>query len=139
MSIDAPPSAAAQPEPITESAGHRASKPPPLPPDDAEQGPPGGWLGWWHATPLYTRILAACVLAVLVGLALRYRLPVPFFRELRPLLPVAEALAIPSRLILRLLTALAAPLVLCAVLHALMTAQLPRGSGWRLLSLLLLN
>ncbi len=38
-----------------------------------------------------------------------------------------------------MLTALAAPLVLVAVLHALISAQLPRGSGWRLLSLLVLN
>ena len=45
----------------------------------------------------------------------------------------------PSKLVLRLLGALAAPLILLAVIQALMHAQLPRGSGLRLFSLLLLN
>ena len=41
--------------------------------------------------------------------------------------PRAEPLAIPSQLVLRLLGALAAPLVLMAVVQALMQAQIPRG------------
>jgi DAACS family dicarboxylate/amino acid:cation (Na+ or H+) symporter len=45
----------------------------------------------------------------------------------------------PSKLVLRLLGALAAPLILLAVIQALMHAQLPRGSGLRLFRLLLLN
>jgi DAACS family dicarboxylate/amino acid:cation (Na+ or H+) symporter len=138
MSIDAPPNSATEPKPRVQTAGDMAAKPPGEPPAGGEDRSPG-WFGWWHTTPLYLRILAACILGVLIALALRYRVPVPFFRELRPLLPVAEALVIPARLVLRMLTALAAPLVLTAVLHALMTAQLPRGSGWRLLSLLVLN
>ena len=52
----------------------------------------------------------------------------------------AEWLAIPSRLIVRhLLTALAAPLVLIAVVQALMQAQIPKGNGVKLIGLLLLN
>jgi DAACS family dicarboxylate/amino acid:cation (Na+ or H+) symporter len=42
-------------------------------------------------------------------------------------------------MVLRLLGALAAPLVLVAVVQALMQAQIPKGSGLRLMSLLLLN
>lgn len=52
---------------------------------------------------------------------------------------LATALVVPSRIILRLLGALAAPLVLVAVVQALMQAQVPPGSGPRLLWLLLLN
>ena len=100
-----------------------AAMPPGAPPAAGEDRSPG-WFGWWHATPLYLRILGGVLLGVAVGLALGKQ---------------AEPLIIPSRLVLRMLTALAAPLVLMAVLHALMTAQLPRGSGWRLLSLLVLN
>lgn len=51
----------------------------------------------------------------------------------------AIGLAVPSRLVLRLLGALAAPLVLIAVIQALMQAQIPKGSGVRLVWLLFLN
>jgi Na+/H+-dicarboxylate symporter len=93
----------------------------------------------WHRTPLYLRILGGVVLGVLAGLVLRTPAPVAWFRPLQPLLPVAEALAIPSQLVLRLLGALAAPLILLAVVQALMHAKFPRGSGLRLVSLLVLN
>jgi Na+/H+-dicarboxylate symporter len=106
---------------------------------------PSGWFGWWHATPLYLRILGACVVGAILGVLLRELDGV--FRQmdqqslvgyLKPLV-WAEGLAIPSRLVLRLLGALAAPLVLVAVVQALMQAQIPPGSGVRLVSLLLLN
>src|SRR5262245_40533197 len=29
------------------------------------------WLAWWHQTPLYLRILGACLVGVLVGVVLR--------------------------------------------------------------------
>lgn len=89
-----------------------------------DRAPRAGLLTRWQGIPLYLRILAGVVLGVVVGLVLEHR---------------AESLIVPSRLILRMLTGLAAPLVLVAVLHALMNARLPRGSGWRLLRLLLLN
>jgi DAACS family dicarboxylate/amino acid:cation (Na+ or H+) symporter len=117
--------------------------PPPAPaPADPKARPAGhgsSIFERWHRTPLYLRILGGCVLGVLVGLALRMPAPVAFFREIRPLLIVAEGLAIPSQLVLRLLGALAAPLILLAVIQAIMHAQFPRGSGFKLVSLLVLN
>lgn len=61
-----------------------------------------------------------------------------WLRHLHPL-EWAGWLAIPARLVLQLLTALAAPLVLIAVVQALMEAQIPAGNGRRLIGLLLLN
>jgi len=139
MSIEAPPTTEPAVKSPTQAAGSTPPTPPGAPPAAGEQGSPGGWFGWWRATPLYLRILGGCVLGVLVALVLRQPIPVAFFRELRPLLPVAEALAIPSQLVLRLLGALAAPLILLAVVQALMQANFPRGSGPRLVGLLMLN
>jgi len=99
-------------------------KSPPTAPETPELPRPPGFFTWWHATPLYLRILGACLLGVVVGLVLG---------------PRAEPLRIPSRLVLQLLTALAAPLVLVAVVQALMQAQIPRGSALKLISLLVLN
>jgi DAACS family dicarboxylate/amino acid:cation (Na+ or H+) symporter len=129
MSADQPPPS---PQPVSDSS------PPSNPgPDQPSDG--GGIWHLWHATPLYLRILAGCGLGVLVGLFLGQRIPLAFFRDLQPLLPLAEGLAIPSQLVLRLLGALAAPLILLAVIQAIMHAQFPRGSGMKLVSLLLLN
>jgi DAACS family dicarboxylate/amino acid:cation (Na+ or H+) symporter len=115
------------------------------PPSSAEGAPPrGGWFAWWQRTPLYLRILGGCVLGVLVAVALRELDKVVVAAQpnlapaLRPL-EWARALAIPSRLVLQLLGALAAPLILLAVVQALMNANLPRGSGRRLAALLVLN
>src|SRR4029453_12381992 len=124
MSIDAPPTTETSPEPITKAAGAQAKEPPGAPPATGEHGSPGGWFGWGHAIPLYLRILAACVLGGLVGVILG--------KQAGPLL-------IPSQVVLQLLGALAAPLVLLAVVQALMQAHFPRGSGLKLVSLLALN
>jgi DAACS family dicarboxylate/amino acid:cation (Na+ or H+) symporter len=78
----------------------------------------------WKGQPLYLRILIGFALGIVTGLLLGVH---------------AEPLAIPSRLVLRLLGALAPPLILLAVIHALMHAEMPRGSTLRLISLLLLN
>lgn len=78
----------------------------------------------WQRQPLYLRILIGFGLGILFGLLLG---------------DWAQPLEIPSKLVLRLLGALAPPLILLAVIHALMHAELPRGSTFRLLSLLLLN
>ena len=88
------------------------------------ESPPGEWFSRWHRTPLYLRILGAVVLGLIVGLILG---------------PWARPLEIPSKLVLRLLGALAAPLILLAVIQALMHAEIPRGSGTKLLRLLALN
>jgi len=84
----------------------------------------GGWIATWQAIPLYLRILGGCLLGVLVGLLLGEH---------------ASYLAMPSRIVLQLLAALAAPLILVAVVQALVRAELPRGTAPRLLFLLILN
>src|SRR6187431_906038 len=101
----------------------------------ATQLPPSvGWLARWNAIPLYLRILIACAAGAAVGLALRQ------FAESLNLKAWAAWLAVPSRIIVRhLLTALAAPLVLVAVVQALMQAQIPKGNGVKLICLLFLN
>ena len=53
--------------------------------------------------------------------------------------PRAAVLGIPSDLVVKLLGALAPPLILLAVVQALMHAKLPPGSGFKLTRLLLLN
>jgi Na+/H+-dicarboxylate symporter len=114
----------------------------PMPPESPQ---PRGLLGWWHATPLYLRILYACIAGALLGVALRELDGVlrgmdqeTIAGYLKPL-AWAQGLAIPSRMLLRLLGALAAPLVLVAVVQALMQAQIPKGNGIKLIGLLLLN
>ncbi len=79
---------------------------------------------WWQKTPLYLLILGALILGLLTGIVLGSD---------------AVALALPGKLVLRLLGALAPPLILVAIIHALMTAQLGEGVSFRLLRLLILN
>ena len=86
--------------------------------------PRRGLLTRWHETPLYARILGALGLGVVVGLALGKH---------------AAVLALPSQLVLRLLAALAPPLILLAVVDALMKAQVRSRMGVRLVYLLILN
>ncbi|MDB6175370.1 MAG: dctA 1 [Chthoniobacteraceae bacterium] len=83
-----------------------------------------GFFARWHNTPLYIRILGGMVLGVLVGMYFGVR---------------AEPLAIPSKLVLRVLGALAPPLILLAIMQALMSAQFERGTAGRLIRLLALN
>lgn len=126
-----------------------------------QSSPPKRWLARWNATPLYLRILIACVVGVVVGVGLKKLegtvspqhaaiarqiqegtldpADSPLIWYIRPL-EWAEWLRVPSRLIVRhLLTALAAPLVLIAVVQALMQAQIPKGNGVKLICLLFLN
>jgi Na+/H+-dicarboxylate symporter len=83
-----------------------------------------GVIAWWHRTPLYLRILGAMLLGVLAGVLLESR---------------AAPLAIPSKLVLRLLGALAPGLVLFAIIQAIMNAQFAKGTAGRLVRLLALN
>jgi Na+/H+-dicarboxylate symporter len=124
MTLPSPPTVESSTEPTTRTAPAGPPEPPSAPPTTGQHGSPGGLFGWWRDMPLYLRILGGCVLGVLVGLLLGER---------------AQPLAIPSQLVLRLLGALAAPLILLAVVQALMHANFPRGSGLRLVSLLVLN
>jgi DAACS family dicarboxylate/amino acid:cation (Na+ or H+) symporter len=86
--------------------------------------PARGLAAWWTSTPLYLRILGALGLGLLVGVVLG---------------PSAAGLATPAKLILRLLAAIAPPLILLAIVRALVHAELPRGTAPRLVALLLLN
>ena len=83
-----------------------------------------GLLAWWHRTPLYRRILGAMVLGVVAGLLLGAH---------------AKPLEIPSKLVLRLLGALAPALILFAIIQALMAAKFEKGTAGRLIRLLILN
>jgi Na+/H+-dicarboxylate symporter len=83
-----------------------------------------GFASWWNGTPLYLRIVVALILGAITGVILG--------RD-------AEAFAIPSRLILRLLGALAPPLILVAVIRSLLTAHISGNVARRLIVLLVLN
>lgn len=86
--------------------------------------PAPGPFAWYHKTPLFVRILIALVLGVIVGemMGLRAAAFKPF-----------------SSVILRLLSALATPLIFVAVVQALYKANVTGRTGLKLASLLLLN
>ena len=83
-----------------------------------------GFFNRWHRTPLYIRIVGGMILGVLVGMLLGGR---------------AAPLAIPSKLVLRVLGALAPALILLAITQALIKAHFERGTAGRLFRLLMLN
>lgn len=114
----------------------------------------------WQALPLYLRILAAVLLGLATGLVIldwkndsgileaigvrdagQWLTTLPGLRWLAPYGPDdwANKLAIPGQLVLRLLSALAPALILLAVVHALMHAEIHGRQGLRLIGLLLLN
>ena len=88
------------------------------------EGKKTGLLAWWNRTPLYLRIVGGMILGVIAGVALG---------------PQAAGLAIPSKLVLRLLGALAPVLILFAIVKALMEAKFEKGTAGRLIRLLLMN
>ncbi|TDX67086.1 DAACS family dicarboxylate/amino acid:cation (Na+ or H+) symporter [Methylosinus sp. sav-2] len=83
-----------------------------------------GLIAHWRAIPLYARIIVAVALGVVAGLALG---------------DSAHILGTPAKLVLRLLGALAPPLILLAIVQALMRAHLAGGQALRLVALLLTN
>ena len=78
----------------------------------------------WHTTPLYLRIIGALVLGVLCGALLGAS---------------AAPLAVPSKLVLRVLGALAPALILVAIVHALMTADVRGSTTLKMVGLLVLT
>ncbi|MDZ4821768.1 MAG: dicarboxylate/amino acid:cation symporter [Planctomycetota bacterium] len=106
----------------------------------------------WSASPLYLRILIAVVIGLLLGIVLSQRelvigpessrlwrwddLNLPGWLSGASLL---FYLNIPSKLILQLLSALAPPLILIAVVKALIETELQGASGWRLFRYLVTN
>lgn len=90
----------------------------------ASSGADTGLIARWQRIPLYARIVIALVLGVMAGLMLGTE---------------AAALAVPGKLVLRLLGALAPALILAAIVHTFMTTQLGGPLAMRLPRLLLLN
>ncbi|BAZ68697.1 sodium:dicarboxylate symporter [Fischerella sp. NIES-4106] len=88
---------------------------------------------WWQKIPLTLQIIIALILAIAVGFLLGAGNPSPANEAL------IKNLAIPAELILKALRALAPPLILVAVLHTFMTANIPGTAGRRLAVLLLTN
>lgn len=86
--------------------------------------PSTGLIARWQSIPLYARIVIALVLGLLAGLVLGSD---------------AAVLAVPGKLVLRLLGALAPALILAAIVHTFMTTQLGGPLAARLPKLLLLN
>jgi Na+/serine symporter len=71
--------------------------------------PRANLIATWQQIPLYGRIVIGVVLGVAAGLALGSQ---------------AAILAMPGKLVLRLLGALAPPLILAAIVHTFMTTHL---------------
>jgi Na+/H+-dicarboxylate symporter len=88
---------------------------------------------WWQKVPLTLQIVIALILAIAVGIALGGGNPSPANEAL------IKNLAIPAELVLKALRALAPPLILVAVLHTFMTANIPGTAGRRLAVLLFTN
>lgn len=86
--------------------------------------PSRGPIERWQNIPLYGRIVIALVLGIITGLLLGDR---------------AALLAVPGKLVLRLLGALAPALILAAIVHTFMTTNLGGPLAGRLPRLLLLN
>ncbi len=82
------------------------------------------WLARWQRLPLYIRILVALVLGTGTGIVLKER---------------AAGLAVVAQLIIRILGALATPLILLAVVKSVMQARVGRRDAMRIGKLLLLN
>ena len=90
----------------------------------ATVSPHTGLVARWQQIPLYGRIIIGVVLGVAAGLALGSQ---------------AAFLATPGKLVLRLLGALAPPLILAAIVHTFMTTHLGGPLAARLPRLLLMN
>ncbi len=84
---------------------------------------------WWTRTPLYLRIAGGLVLGAIVGILL----------GANDLAQVAKQFELPAKMVLRLLGMLAPPLVLVAVIQALMRMEIGGATAGRLAGLLLLN
>jgi Na+/H+-dicarboxylate symporter len=101
--------------------------------NERNTSPPAQSRPWWRRIPLTLQILIALILAIALGVALGAGNPSSANKVL------IDNLAIPAELILKALRALAPPLILVAVLHTFMTAQIPGTAGRRLAVLLITN
>ncbi len=107
-----------------------------LSPAHSTATPPSGIWGWYQRTPLYVRIAVALVMGIGVGLAMggpdATVFNLPFGPKPADFKPIAD-------LVLKLLGALATPLIFCALTHALLTAQVTGRAFLRMLALLMMN
>jgi Na+/H+-dicarboxylate symporter len=87
----------------------------------------------WSQIPLYVQIAIALILAVGLGVLLGAGQPNPVN------VPLIKNLVIPCDLVLKALRALATPLILLAVIHSFMTANIPGKSGSRIAVYLMTN
>ena len=85
-----------------------------------------------HKIPLYLQILAALVVAVIVGVLLGAGNPI-LDKD------VIDRLALPCDLILKALRTLATPLIFLAIINTFLTAEIPGNSGRKLSILLITN
>jgi Na+/H+-dicarboxylate symporter len=82
--------------------------------------------------PLYLQIVAALIVAVIVGVLLGAGNPI-LGKE------AIEHLVLPATLILKALRTLATPLIFLAIIHTFLTAEIPSNSGRKLSILLITN
>ncbi len=90
----------------------------------AESDRSSGIVATWHAIPLYLRIVGGAGIGIALGLVLG---------------PSAAPLQAVGGLLLRVLGALAAPLILLAVIQAILTTDVKGRTGLKLFYLLLTN
>jgi Na+/H+-dicarboxylate symporter len=94
-------------------------------------------LARWNHLPLYTRIVIGLLIGVLIGTILR-----PHWhgdQSAKGLLIFARVLTETARIVLRMLSAIAPPLILIAVVRSLLATEIKSGMARRLVYLLLLN
>lgn len=92
-----------------------------------------GWYARWSGIPLYLRIVSAMGLGILVGLTLnQFASPETGHTVSRYLLDI-------GKLILRLLSMIALPLIFVAIIHALLSANVGARTAKKLAWLLLSN
>ena len=98
--------------------------------DGAGAGPGRGFVAAYRRTPLYLKIIVGLLLGTVVGVLVNQGVLgprwIPWLNE-------------PASIILRLLGAIAPPLILVAVIHALITANVRGRMAGRLFYLLVLN
>jgi DAACS family dicarboxylate/amino acid:cation (Na+ or H+) symporter len=102
---------------------------------DNQSSSDGGSLAWWTGIPLYLRIVGGLALGTLLGVLLKAH---PTVLGL-PSVKVLHAFGAITGLILKLLGALAPPLILVAVLDTLIKARLQGGVARRMVYLLVTN
>src|ERR1043166_3853374 len=90
----------------------------------AETSPPTGPFAWYHRTPLYLRIIVALILGIIAGELMGAK--GAYFKPF-------------SQVVLRLLGALATPLIFVAVVQSIYKAKVSGKTAARLLSFLFLN